>query len=203
MAVTINGTTGITTPGMSSSGDITLAGSGVELLNNSGRIVVGQSGSILQVVSTTKTSQFTSTTVGSVVDITGMSASITPTSTSSKILIMVKLMVGNSGAQNTTFVLQLYRGATLINSGDTAGNRTLGFSGSEEGISTNTYGQYQTYDYCTQFLDSPASTSSQTYKVSVYLAATNTFCINSTGLDSDTSAFPRGTSNIILMEVAQ
>lgn len=49
MAVTINGTTGISTPGMSSTGDVTLAGSGVELLNNSGRIVVGQTGSVLKV----------------------------------------------------------------------------------------------------------------------------------------------------------
>jgi len=158
-------------------------------------------GAVLQVVATTKTSVFSTSSTGTV-DITGLSATITPTSASSKILVMVKLMTGNSGAQNTGFTFQLFRDSTQINLGDASGSRARGFSGSEEGISTNSYGLYQTYDYSTQFLDSPASTSALTYKISVALTNTNTFYINSTASDIDSSAFPRGTSNIILMEIA-
>ena len=47
---------------------------------------INVTGNILQVVSTTKTDTF-STTSTSYVDITGLSVSITPTSTSSKIFI--------------------------------------------------------------------------------------------------------------------
>jgi hypothetical protein len=158
-------------------------------------------GAILQVVGTTKTDVFSSSATATV-DITGLSATITPTSSTSKILVLVKLMCGNSGAQNTSFTLQLYRNATLINSGNAAGSRPLGFSGSEEGISTNSYGQYQAYDFSSMHLDSPGTTSAITYKVSVVLSQTNTFYVNSTAYDSDSTAYPRGTSNIILMEVA-
>ena len=55
-------------------------------------------GSILQVVSTTKTDTFTSTST-SMVDITGLSATITPSSTSSKILVMASVASGNTGSQ--------------------------------------------------------------------------------------------------------
>jgi hypothetical protein len=157
-------------------------------------------GTVLQVVSTTKTDTFSSGSNGTF-DITGLSAVITPSSTSSKILVFVKVNVGNSGAQNTSFTLQLYRGATLINAGDSAGSRIRGFAGSEEGISTNGYGTYQTYDYSTTFLDSPSSTSSLTYKVSVVLSQVNTFYVNRTGTDNDAAAFSRNTSNITLMEI--
>jgi hypothetical protein len=159
------------------------------------------SGSVIQVVSTTKTDTFSSGSNGTF-DITGLSAVITPSSTSSKILVFVKVNVGNSGAQNTSFTLQLYRGATLINAGDAAGSRIRGFAGSEEGISDGSFGQYQTYDFSTTFLDSPSSTSSLTYKVSVVLSQINVFYVNRTASDGDTAAFSRNTSNITLMEIA-
>ena len=54
-------------------------------------------GSIIQVVSTTKTDTF-STTSTSFSDVTGFSVSITPTSTSSKIMVMASAQVGNSSA---------------------------------------------------------------------------------------------------------
>ena len=158
-------------------------------------------GSVLQVVSTTKTDTFSTSSDGTF-DITGLSATITPSSTSSKILIMAKVNLGNTNPQNTAFTLQLKRGSTLINAGDSAGSRTRGFAGSEEGISNNTFGTYQSYDYSTQFLDSPSTTSATTYKISVVLSQMNQFVVNRTGYDGDSSAFHRGTSNIILMEIA-
>ena len=55
-------------------------------------------GSVLQVVSTAKSDQFTTSST-SFTDVTGMSATITPTSSSSKILVIFSVgLVGNSNA---------------------------------------------------------------------------------------------------------
>ena len=48
-------------------------------------------GAVLQVVSTAKTDTFSSST-GSYIDITGLSVSITPSSTSNKILILLPFL---------------------------------------------------------------------------------------------------------------
>ena len=68
-------------------------------------------GSILQVKQTFKT-DFFSTTSSSFVDITGMSLEITPTSTSSKILIEVIINAG--GESNFYGGIKLLRGSTTI-----------------------------------------------------------------------------------------
>jgi hypothetical protein len=214
MAITINGSgiiTGISAGGLPdgsvTSDDIASAAvtdaklaSNLDLSGKTITLPAGVGGKVLQVVSTTKTDTFSTSSNGTF-DITGLSASITPSSTSSKILIMAKVNVSNSNPQNTSFTLQLKRGSTLINAGDSAGSRIRGFSGSEEGISDNPYGTYQTYDYSTQYLDSPSTTSAITYKISVVLSQMNVFVVNRTASDGDTAAFPRNTSNIVLMEI--
>jgi hypothetical protein len=84
-------------------------------------------GSILQVVQTYKTDVF-STTSESLVDITGMTASITPSSTSNKVLVFLNLAVGSSTTANRTMI-QLMRDSTNIGIGDAGGgNRTRSIS---------------------------------------------------------------------------
>lgn len=68
----------------------------VEKYDGSNFVAVSQPG-ILQVVSTTKTDTF-STSSTSYVDVTGLSVAITPSSTSSKILVNVSCAWGNSQA---------------------------------------------------------------------------------------------------------
>jgi hypothetical protein len=70
-------------------------------------------GKILQCVSTTKTDTF-STTSTSMVDVTGLSVSITPTSTSSTILVFMNVMTSHSagGAAQNSF--NLVRNSTAI-----------------------------------------------------------------------------------------
>lgn len=125
MPVTISGTSGITTPGISStsassfSADLTLAGAGVEVLNNSGRIILGQSGSVLQVVTTTVDGVLTTTTQGAPSTITNgvqvFSTSFTPISATNVILVQTSTIVVS---EETNFGdmcwLALWDGSTFI-----------------------------------------------------------------------------------------
>jgi len=73
-------------------------------------------GSVIQTLSVTKTDTFSSSST-SFIDITGFSVSITPISTSSKILI-VGVLTASTGLQNTiTGYAQLVRNSTAIGNG--------------------------------------------------------------------------------------
>lgn len=151
------------------------------------------SGSILQVVSTNKTDTF-STTSTSFTDVTGLSVSITPSATSSKILVMVNFSSSVSGDIATMF--RQMRDSTAINIGDAASNRTRS---SSSYITNDTTVQYGTHAW--QFLDSPNTTSATTYKVQA-LTNTGTLYIGRTGSDGDLSTRPRTSSNITVMEIS-
>jgi hypothetical protein len=150
---------------------------------------------VLQVVSTNKTDTFTTTST-SYVDITGLSASITPSASTNKVLIIVTLSVGDDPA-NTTSVSRLMRDATAIDVGDAAGSR-IQASGTSKAVSTATQA---TQSYV--FLDSPATTSATTYKVqAATLGATFTFALNRSADDSNTAGRTRTVSNITVMEIS-
>ena len=159
---------------------------------------------ILQVVSTTKTDTFvsSSTSVGASADITGLTATITPSSTASKILVYYCVYgLTYFASQRTIFQTSLSRGATLIGVGDAAGNRSriTGQNG-DLGINDGTSPVIGIH------LDSPATTSATTYKVSaVNSAFTNssaTFYVNRTFTDTDNNQWTRSASFITLMEVS-
>jgi hypothetical protein len=154
-------------------------------------------GSVLQVVSTTKTDTFSTATTGSWVDVTGMSVSITPTSSSSKVLVIVDLALALSTV--TDIVQQrLVRGSTVICVGDSRGSRNP-VSGAAGVISSNSINANHTRGF--NFLDSPATTSSTTYKVQVF-STTGTKFVNRCGEDFDSSTFYTSTSTITVMEIA-
>ena len=79
-------------------------------------------GKILQVQSTTKTSTFSTT--GSSVDVTGLNVSITPSSSSNKVLVHTQITM--SGTDNG--YARLLRGSTAIAIGDADGSRSRGFA---------------------------------------------------------------------------
>jgi hypothetical protein len=149
-------------------------------------------GNVLQVVSTTKTDTF-STASTSLVDVTGLSVSITPSSATSKILVMVVASGGGlEGANGMN--LALLRGATQIALGDASGSRSRGFGGNQQitnEMNTNT----------AIYLDSPATTSATTYKVQASVN-TGTGYINRTHNDADNAYTTRGVSSITVMEIA-
>ena len=79
---------------------------------------VNTPGSVVQVLSTTKTDDF-STTSTSYTDITGLSVAITPKFSSSKILVSYIVNGSNYGSGMT---LQLLRDSTIIGSGTGTGS---------------------------------------------------------------------------------
>lgn len=154
-----------------------------------------RAGNVLQVVSTEKTDQFTTTST-SFTDVTGMSATITPSSTSSKILVIFSVgLVGNSTGGQFVY-LQLVRDTTAISIGDTAGSRIRVSAGN---------GGDQSYDNSSLTitnLDSPSTTSAVTYKIQMRTQSSGTAKFNSRGDDSDTTAQGRTSASITLMEIA-
>ena len=118
----------------------------------------GVGGKILQVISTTKTDQFSSTAVQSFTDITGLSVDITPSATSSKILVMASVCFGLD-ISHSTVVLRFVRDSTAIAIADADNNRPRGTFTSQpmnDGYMANAVGIH---------LDSPSSTSQLTYKL--------------------------------------
>ena len=147
----------------------------------------------LQVVTANKTDTF-STSSTSFTDITSLSVSITPSSASSKILIMAYISAqGTPGATVTQH--RLVRGATAIAVGDAASSRTQASAGLYSSVSDTT--QQATI----VFLDSPATTSSTTYKCQMRVNGSTGY-VNRTSSDTDNTNNARTISTITVMEIA-
>ena len=144
-------------------------------------------GKVLQVISTFKADTFT-TTSGSFVDITGLSVSITPSSATSKILIISSFIVSNGSGGFQTFI-NLVRGATNIaQSTGMSNNATV----------TTIQGGDNLNGVAISFLDSPSTTSATTYKLQMKTAGGTTGAIGRRGGTTDDGA----SSTITVMEIA-
>jgi hypothetical protein len=152
------------------------------IVTSGSKTILQSTGSILQVVQTLKTDTFTTTSTTPVA-VTGFSVDITPISTTNKILVIVT-MVTASG--NTTSVASapsfLYRNGSVLvsNTMDPSGN-------SSERIALPITRMY---------LDSPNSTSQQTYQVYINRGNTVSALFNRSGTDATASW-----STITAMEV--
>ena len=157
-------------------------------------------GKILQVKQTTKIDTFT-TSSQSYTDVTGLSVSITPASSSNKILIILDIKVG-AGHEDAAFAGRLVRGSTAIYVGNASGasGRTLGSFGTSRQSGNAGYDIIQ--DRQAVFLDSPSTTSSTTYKVQVQGNNGRDTLVNRTYADDDEDDTPRVASSITVMEVA-
>ena len=150
---------------------------------------------IMQVVSTAKTDAFT-TTSATFTDITGFSVSITPSSTSSKVLVVAAIS-GSAQPGVAGLFLRLVRNTTDILLADTASNRTRT---TNMIMSTNTD---TTSTSTTVYLDSPNTTSATTYKFQIASSASGqTVSINRSVGDSDVAPVARTTSTITVFEVS-
>ena len=167
---------------------LTTAGAGA---NPSWAAAVG--GKILQVVQGTPvTSNTVTTTSDSYVDIPGMTLSITPEATTSKILVSFILQIGVNTGWHANF--QLLRDSTAIAIGDSYGSRKqstgdVGYNVSMLNVGTS------------QFLDSPATTSAITYKLQWAAESTGTIYLNRSHGYTDNPNFSTGISTITAMEV--
>lgn len=147
MATLIDGSTGISLPASGS------------ILNASGKAILQQTGSILQVVQGSTSTQVTVSTT-TYTD-TGLSASITPTSTSSKILVMVdQLTYVQRSAFEAGGGIRLVRGSTTIHAPTASSSGPYDLYIAIAG-STNVSLVTRQSIIC---LDSPSTTSATTYK---------------------------------------
>ena len=157
-------------------------------------------GTVLQVVQVIKSDTFTvSVADGSYGDITGLSVSITPSSASNKILVFAKVDGGGDSSATRPQYYRLLRDSTVIGNGVDSGSRKGNSFG---GIGINVTRSMASASI--NFLDSPATTSSTTYKIQVAheAAATATLYINRGQLDDDSTQTKRGSSIITLLEIA-
>ena len=163
MTTIIDGTAGITFP--------VTAGSASAVQASSGRV--------LQVVNATYATA-TSTSSTSFVT-TGLTASITPSSASNKVLVMFSNPLSSPSANNATFAT-VFRGTT---SGTNLGSNS-GFGQAQSPAGANTRSVASA-----TYLDSPATTSAQTYTVAFRV-------------DADTGQAQTGnaTATLTLMEIA-
>jgi hypothetical protein len=154
------------------------------------------SGSVIQVVQTFKSD---TSVIGSAsfVDLTGLVATITPISTSSKILVLVSVQ---ATAYFTTVQLRLTRNGTDVGVANSSG-RVSTLMGAHYPASDE---NHQNNPFTSSFLDSPSSTSLLTYKVQIKTQDGRNAYINRSGNDADNSNWSmRSTSNITLLEIAQ
>ena len=142
-------------------------------------------GTIIQVVQGLQTTNASITS--STLSDTGISQTITPKSSSSKVLILVNATLGVSGTNGAEVYTQIVRGSTAIR----LYQRTIVFHGND-GATYHTGGHYS---YC--FLDSPSTTSATTYKLQ---GRTNSGTLRVNDYYSPSGS---GASTITLMEIAQ
>jgi hypothetical protein len=157
-------------------------------------------GTVLQVANAYKTdTQTVSSGVSSFVDITGLSVTITPTSSTSKFLCIWSVTMAN-GADASHGYVRLVRNGTAIALADAASNRT---TASSAVINTAIAGQ--SIPSTNSYLDSPATSSAITYKLTAAnnpIGSSNTF-INRSSRDTDLANYDgRSTSSLTVLEVA-
>lgn len=170
-------------------------------LGSDGSVVLpaGFSGGLgTNVVQTVKTDTFTTAST-SYTDITGLTATITPSSATAKVLIVVQLNVSTTATDGHITAVAIGGGNAAGYVGDTASNRTTMASGVRLGTP---------YDYSRSvvtlsvvYLDSPATTSPTTYSAQVK-AVGGTAYVNRSYFDTDNNTHPRAASSITVIEVA-
>jgi hypothetical protein len=136
------------------------------------------------VVQAVKTDTFT-TASASYVLVTGLSVSITPSTATSKVLVIVSVFASNTSTANNS-LFRLYRDATSINEG------ASGYTAYVRETNANHLTHWGAV-----FLDSPASASATTYSVEAR-ASDGTVTVNRRGGDTEGA----GVSSITLIEVA-
>jgi hypothetical protein len=157
---------------------------------------------VLQVVQTVKADVYTVSSTTSYTEITGFNATITPISTSSKILVLVNMGIAcaTDGASRSA-AFRLHRNGSEVTAakGNSDGNRI----GSWFRI-TNVPDANHGTSASASYLDSPNSTSALTYSVYVDVENGITFYLNMTrGNLNDSDAYgTRTMSTITLMEIA-
>ena len=188
-----SGSVTLESPAVSGTTTLTLPATTGTVLTSASSLTASQlpAGSILQVVQTTKTDSFSTVSTSYT---TFMTVSITPSSSSSKILITFGTNGGTNGDVAHGY-LAIFRNATQLFQADTAGSRRSATS------VINTAGQQQLY-YGGTYLDSPATTSAISYTIQILSSNGTAIYLNRSARDNDALAYDgRSVSSITVMEI--
>lgn len=132
-----------------------------------------------QIVTATTTSSTAATGGAGWVDVSGLSVTITPTLSTSKILIITSFTLVGSGTSVQDGYVQMLRGSTTL-------HQELVGSYYPSGGGVNTAGYYA---YSSQYIDSPATTSATTYKMQINnILSANNWTANPAGTSVQISA---------------
>ena len=168
----------------------------------SGNKIIMPQGGIIQVQYT----QFTGTNSVSLTGstdtaLTDLTVNITPASINSVIHLQAHIFCEFGVDANTwEHIFFFYRDTTKLGH-SAAGSRRTGVSMATRTYSaadTNSTPEIARYDY----FDTPATTSTITYKCGIRVGTNDTLPINRTGLDIDSGAYERGISFISATEIA-
>jgi hypothetical protein len=158
---------------------------------------------VLQVQQTVLTTVFSTTSL-TYTPLTGLSVSITPFSTNSKIMIVAQVETGGPTSTSYHAYFQLTRNGSAIPGAIGTYNATYS-SNTNNCVSFHFLNQNfrEMTTIGTTYLDSPATTSAVTYGVQLYLqsAGGGTIYIN-TSAGSDTAYAPLGISTITVYEIS-
>jgi hypothetical protein len=172
---------------------LTLPATSGTVLTSASSVTASQlpAGSILQVVQGVELNyqSYASSNNDNFTDVSGFNATITPSSTSSRILVMFSTTIGNE-----RMYLRLVRDTgvgVVIAVGSLTGSsqRATVFNGMNQGSAVSY-----------QFVDSPNTTSATTYKVQVGGETSKTFYIGAS-LSPGSSSHVTTPSTVILMEI--
>ena len=137
---------------------------------------------------------------------TVLSQAITPSATTSKILIQVNLCVGVTNSGNKHYGLVLYRGSTEIGSGDKS-SWNSGVGAVHSFSNTNNYTQPER-TLTGLYLDSPNTTSSTTYNIKSFIhdfgggsISAKTLVVNGGGYNYNNKETAVGSSSVTLWEI--
>ena len=150
-------------------------------------------GKVLQVVNVTKTDTFTTTTaLGSFTDVTGMSVAITPSATSSKVLVLLNATY-SQGSNTYGVGFNLDRAGTSVYIGDARGSTSRAVGGTQGNPADGEM-------LAIQFLDSPNTTSATTYKLQMGTESGGTALLGGT-YNTGSSYNVSTASSITLLEI--
>lgn len=159
---------------------------------------VPTAGQIVQVVQVVKTDTW-GTTSGTFTEVTGLAATITPKSSTNKILVLTQIAYATSGNSSYPDIghFKVTRGGTDIYLGNSSGAQIRAvFGGTANGS------EYAISSGSVNYLDSPGTTSPVTYRVEARRGrANNTLYVNRAWNDLSAEFVSRGASSIILLEV--
>ena len=156
-------------------------------------------GKVVQIVQTVD-SNVATTTSGSWGDLSSMSVTITPSSSSNKVLIIPDILCGGDGGLGVNYMFRMLRGATVIYGRGTATSQESGIFEIESSVSS-AY-DYQLFTCMRMFLDSPATTTATTYKIQWRVTNGGTITFNRNFVDTNDATQLRGSSSMTAMEIS-